>query len=234
MAENTLIQYELRDGVAIISLDDGKANVFSPAMSAAINDALDRAEQEAKAVVFAGRPGRFSGGFDLSIMKEGGPSAAAAMVKAGGELLVRIYSFPRPTLVAVTGHALAMGAMFILSCDRRVGAAGDFKIGLNESKIGMTLPIFATELCRERLDPRHLTDAAILAEIYDPATACTVGYLDRTVPAEEVVDATVAEATRLAAEITLGGMNGTKQRIRAAALSRIRQTLEEDIAGIMS
>ena len=234
MAENTLIRYELRDGVAIISLDDGKANVFSPAMSAAINDALDRAEQEAKAVVFAGRPGRFSGGFDLSIMKEGGPSAAAAMVKAGGELLVRIYSFPRPTLVAVTGHALAMGAMFILSCDRRIGAAGDFKIGLNESKIGMTLPVFATELCRERLDPRHLTDAAILAEIYDPETACTVGYLDRTVPAEEVVDATVAEATRLAAEITLRGMNGTKQRIRAAALSRIRQTLEEDIAGIMS
>ena len=162
MAETTLIQYELRDGVAIISLDDGKANVFSPAMSAALAGALDRAEQEAKAVVFAGRPGRFSGGFDLSIMKEGGPKAAAEMVKAGGDLLLRIYGFPRPTLVAVTGHALAMGAMFILACDRRVGAAGNFKIGLNESKIGMSLPVFATELCRERIDPRHLTDAAIL------------------------------------------------------------------------
>lgn len=234
MAETNLIQYELRDGVAIISLDDGKANVFSPAMSAALQGALDRAEQEAKAVVFAGRPGRFSGGFDLSIMKEGGPKAAAEMVKAGGDLLLRIYGFPRPTLVAVTGHALAMGAMFILACDRRVGAAGNFKIGLNESKIGMSLPVFATELCRERIDPRHLTDAAILAEIYDPETACRVGYLDRSVPAEEVVAATITEANRLAAEITLGGMNGTKQRIRAAAMERIRQTLDQDIESILS
>jgi enoyl-CoA hydratase len=234
MSENPLIRYELRDGVAIISLDDGKANVFSPAMSAAIDGALDRAEQEAKAVVFAGRPGRFSGGFDLGIMKEGGPAAAEAMVKAGAELVLRIYGFPRPTLVAVTGHALAMGAMFILGCDRRIGAAGNFKIGLNESKIGMTLPVFATELCRERLDPRHLTDAAILAEIYDPEKACIVGYLDRTVPAEEVVAATIAEATRLAAEITLRGMNGTKQRIRAAAMARIRETLDHDVKDLMS
>ena len=230
---DTLIEYELRDGIAIISLDDGKANVFSPAMISAIEGALDQAEQEAKAVVFAGRPGRFSGGFDLGIMKEGGPQAAQQMVQAGGELLLRIYGFPRPTLVAVTGHALAMGAMFILSCDRRIGAAGNFKIGLNESKIGMSLPVFATELCRERLDPRHLTDAAILAEIYTPEQACTVGYLDRAVEPEEVLAATITEATRLAEEITLAGMVGTKKRIRAAAIARIRENLTSDVKNLM-
>lgn len=228
-----LLSYELRGDVALISLDDGKANVFSPTMIQAIQGALDRAEQEAKAVVFQGRPGRFSGGFDLAIMKEGGPEAARQMVQGGGELVLRIYGFPRPTLVAVTGHALAMGAMFVLSCDRRIGAAGDFKIGLNESKIGMTLPVFATELCRERIDPRHLTDAAILAEIYDPEAACRVGYLDRTVPAEKVVEETLAEATRLAAEITLRGMNGTKQRIRSGAIDRIRSTMADDVERLM-
>lgn len=234
MSDNSLIRYELHDDVALISLDDGKANVFSPAMSAAINSALDRVEQEAKAVIFAGRPGRFSGGFDLNIMREGGPAAAQEMVKAGAELVLRIYGFPRPTLAAVTGHALAMGAMFILSCDRRIGAAGNFKIGLNESKIGMSLPVFATELCRERLDPRHLTDAAILAEIYDPEQACTVGYLDRTAPADEVLETTLAEAKRLAAEITLRGMAGTKKRIRSSAIERIQATLEQDVKNLMA
>ena len=173
---DSLLTYDLRGDVAWIALDDGKANVFSPAMMEAMHAALDRAEQEAKVVVFAGRPGRFSGGFDLSIMKDGGMAAALAMVKGGGELALRLYGFPRPTLAAVTGHALAMGAMFLLACDRRIGAEGTFKIGLNESKIGMTLPVFGTELCRERLDPRHITDAAILGEIYNPTTACEVGF----------------------------------------------------------
>lgn len=230
---DSLLTYDLRGDVAWIALDDGKANVFSPAMMEAMHAALDRAEQEAKVVVFAGRPGRFSGGFDLSIMKDGGMAAALAMVKGGGELALRLYGFPRPTLAAVTGHALAMGAMFLLACDRRIGAEGTFKIGLNESKIGMTLPVFGTELCRERLDPRHITDAAILGEIYNPTTACEVGFLDRAVAPESVLDETMSEATRLAAEITIRGMAGTKQRVRAVAIERIRATLDADVRSLM-
>lgn len=223
------IGYELRDGVAWIQLDDGKANVFSPTMMEELNAALDQAEEEAKVVVFAGRPGRFSGGFDLSIMKEGGPEAALGMVRAGGELALRVFTFPRPTLAAVTGHALAMGAMFLLACDRRIGTEGPFKIGLNESKIGMTLPVFGTELCRERLAPRHLTDAAILAEIYQPAMAVEVGYLDRVAPAEDLLEAVGAEAARLAAEITIPGMVGTKNRIRHAAAETMRAAMDADL-----
>lgn len=223
------IGYELRDDVAWIQLDDGKANVFSPAMMEELNAALDQAEEEAKVVVFAGRPGRFSGGFDLSVMKEGGAEAALGMVRAGGELALRVYTFPRPTLAAVTGHALAMGAMFLLACDRRIGTAGDFKIGLNESKIGMTLPVFGTELCRERLSPRHLTDAAILAEIYAPEKAVEVGYLDRVAAPDELLAAVEAEATRLAAEITIPGMVGTKRRIRHAAVETMRGAMDADL-----
>ncbi len=132
-----LVQYDLREGVARLSLDDGKANAISHAMLDAVNGALDRAEKEAGAVLIAGRPGRFSAGFDLSVMRSGG-AAVGELVGGGARLALRLYEFPSPVVAACTGHALAMGAILLLASDTRLGARGDFKLGLNEVAIGMT------------------------------------------------------------------------------------------------
>ena len=75
------------------------------------------------------------------------------LVTGGAELLMRIFTYPMPVVCACTGHALAMGSLVLLAADVRIGAAGDFKLGLNEVAIGMGLPIFATELARYRLTP---------------------------------------------------------------------------------
>ena len=78
-----LVGYELKDGVAWLSLDDGKANALSLAMSTAIGAALDRAAAEAKVVVLRGRPGILGGGFDLKVIRGGDMAARAAMVEGG-------------------------------------------------------------------------------------------------------------------------------------------------------
>jgi len=223
------VRYELRDDVAIVTLDDGKVNALSRAVIAAVDAVLDRAEDEAKALVLAGRPGRFSGGFDLGVMGGGGGRQAVIdLVGAGGELAMRLYEFPRPTVAACTGHAIAMGAFLVLACDLRVGADGDFKIGLNEVANGMTVPIFGIELARERLSKRHLTRAVATSEIYAPAAAVDAGFFDTITAPARVVDEAYATAQRLTALVP-GAFARTRTRLRDATIRHVRSTLAADM-----
>ena len=141
----------IEDGVAVLHFDDGKANVLSHAAIDAFEAALDRAADEARAVCIVGREGKLCAGFDLSVMT-GEPDGARQLVSRGAALLMRLYLHPQPVVVAVTGHALAAGALLALTCDVRIGADVPAKIGLNETSIGMPLPQFAIELARDRLD----------------------------------------------------------------------------------
>jgi enoyl-CoA hydratase len=216
------------DGVAVLRFDDGKANVLSHAAIDAFEEALDRAEADARAVCLVGREGKLCAGFDLSVMSAG-PEAARELVTRGGELLMRLYLHPQPVVVAVTGHALAAGALLVLACDVRLGAAVPAKIGLNETSIGMPLPLFATELARDRLSPAAFVRATLAAEIYDPADAARVGYLDRVVPTDEVVDQAIAEANRLGAYRT-GAYARTKDVMRRATVDRVKAGTAADLA----
>ncbi len=229
MRENP-VGYRLEGAVAALRFDDGKANAISPIAVDALNTALDRAEKEAGAVLLIGRPGRFSAGFDLSVMKAGAESVRS-LVSSGAELLLRLYESPLPVVMACTGHALAMGAVLLLGADFRIGVAGDFKIGLNEVAIRMTLPLFAVEIARDRLSRRHIQRSVIQAEIYSPEGAVDAGYLDRIVPAERLVDEAVAEAERLAA-LPRGAFSETKRRVRAPGVERIRRSLTEEMGDL--
>jgi enoyl-CoA hydratase len=211
-------------------LDDGKANVFNDASIAAIHAALDRAEQEAGSVVLAGRPGRFSGGFDLSVMGSD-PATMQALVRSGAELLLRLWEFPRPVIIACTGHAVAAGAMFLLTADYRIGIEGDWSIGLNEIGIGMPLPQFTVELARARLDPRAFTRATLHAELYDGEGAVRAGYLDEAVPAEALLDRVMAKATEMA-KFAPSGYLPSKHRARHALADYIRSSLDDDMDAI--
>jgi enoyl-CoA hydratase len=225
------VGFELRGGIAVLRVDDGKANAVSFALLDAANAALDRAEKEARAAVLLGRPERFSGGFDLGVMRGSDAGAIGRLVVGGGRLALRLYGFPLPLVVGCTGHALAMGAVLLLAGDLRIGTSGDYKIGLNEVAIGLTLPPFARELARERLSPPHLQRATALAEIYDPAGAVEAGFLDRTVAAGALEATALAEAERLA-ELHPTAHRNTKRSLRAAALEAIGRSLDESHAAI--
>lgn len=223
-----LVTLSIADGVAHLALDDGKANAISHAMIAALHGALDTAVAEAKAVVLSGRPGRFSAGYDLSVMN-GGPDAVRALVREGALLTMRLYELERPVLIAATGHALAQGAIFLMAADVRIGAAGAFKIGLNEVALGMPVPVYAAELARDRLSRRHLTAATNLATIYDPAGAVDAGYLDAAVEPDEVVAHTLERATALAATLNVRAFTATRRTMRGEVAQKVRTTLNDDI-----
>src|ERR1041384_6831394 len=176
-----LVSYRLDQSIATITLDDGKVNALSPAMQAQINAALDRAETDGAVVVLTGRPGVWSAGFDLSVLRAGGPDGLA-MVRGGFVLAERLLAFPRPVIIACSGHAVAMGLFLLLSADYRIAASGPFKITANEVSIGMTMPLAAIALCRQRLTPAHLHRALTQSEVYTPEDAVAGGFVDRVVP----------------------------------------------------
>lgn len=225
---SSILQYDLDGAVAVLRLDDGKANAIGPDTVAALDEALTRAETEAGALLIIGREGKFSAGFDLSVMTSG-VEAMQGLVRSGAELLVRLYASPLATVAACTGHALAMGSLLLLASDTRIGADGPFKLGLNEVAIGMGLPIFAVELARDRLSPRHFTAATVQGQVFDPAGAVEAGYLDRLVRADELEAASRDEAGRLA-QLRRGAVGHTKARARQATVDHIRATLAEDMA----
>lgn len=103
-----LISYHLEDGIATLTLSNGKVNAISPDVIAAFNAALDQAVTDRAVVIITGTPGILSGGYDLKVMTSG-PEAAVALVTAGSTLARRLLSHPFPVIVACPGHAVAKG-----------------------------------------------------------------------------------------------------------------------------
>ncbi len=227
----TPVQYEQAGAVAVIAMDDGKANALSYAMMDGLGAALERAEKEASAVVLSGREGRFSAGFDLREMSAGA-AQARAIVTRGAEFLLRLYGFPLPVVVACSGHALAGGALTLLTGDVRIGARGAFKIGLNEVAIGMPVPILAMELARDRLNPSQLMTATLFAQTVDPETALTWGYLDELAEASALRTAALDVAGRLGA-LPRQAYAQTKRALREKTIAYCRTTLADDMMRLL-
>lgn len=225
---DTLVDYRREDSVATITFDDGKVNVMSVAMVSALNAALDRAAADHAVVVLTGRPGVFSAGFDLPVLKAGGADARKMLI-TGFELAERVLSFPTPVVVACTGHAMAMGVFLVLAGDYRIGAEGAFKIGANEVAIGLTMPFFAVEMCRQQLAPAHFNRAVITAEMYAPTEAVAAGFLDRVVSAAALQDAAQRAAAALC-KLNMAAHAATKLRAREQTLKAIRAAIEADDA----
>jgi enoyl-CoA hydratase len=224
----TLVRYELNDSVATVTMDDGKVNVLSLPMLNEINRALDLALEDQAVVVLTGREGVFSAGFDLPVLRTGGPDAFK-MLRAGFDLAERVLSFPRPVVIGCTGHAVAMGVFLLLSGDFRVGAAGPFKITANEVAIGLTMPRAAVEICRQRLAPVHFHRAAVLAEPFSPESAVEAGLVDRLVDASQLGDVVHRVAVELTA-LDMDAHQATKLRARGPALDAIHAAMEADSA----
>ena len=224
----TSVTLELRDSVAHITLDDGKANALSPALLTDLDGALDRAAAEATAVVLAGRPGRFSAGFDLKVMMSG-PEAARELVLQGCALMMRLFEHPQPVVGACTGHAIAGGALLLATCDRRIGANGDYMVGLSEVAKGLPVPIFAHELARARLDPRELQRAVLESHMYDPEAARAAGWLDELAEGEALLERAHAEAARIA-KLPRDAFAASKRSLRGEMIKHVHATVEANLA----
>ncbi len=217
------MSYQLNSGVATVTLDDGKANVVGHNLLDELNGALDRAEAEAKAVILMGREGIFSGGFDLKELNKGS-TEGAALVNRGTALFHRLFGFPMPLIGACSGHAIAAGAFLLLCCDTRVGANGPFKIGLNETAIGLPFTVFGHELVNSRLSKRHITPAVIQSRLYSPELAIDPGYLDEVTDSQQLLARCSEIATELL-QLPTESYAAMKRDVRQGSLAKIHASI---------
>lgn len=221
-----LIQYSCNQGIATLTLNNGKVNAISPDMIAAFNSCLDQAEQDCAIVIITGQPGILSGGYDLKVMTAG-PEHAINLVASGSTLARRMLAHPFPIIVACPGHAIAKGAFLLLSADYRIGVDGAFNIGLNEVLIGMTMHHAGIEIAKDRLSNAAFQRSVINGELFNPITAIDAGFLDRVVPAEELMQTALGVAT-LMKKINMKAHRNTKLKVRKDLLQALDVAIELD------
>ena len=221
-----LISYQLDDGIATLTLSNGKVNAISPEVISAFNAALDQAEKDRAVVIITGQPGILSGGYDLKVMTAS-PEQAIELVRQGSSLARRLLSHPFPVVIACPGHAVAKGAFLLLSVDYRIGVEGPFSIGLNEVQIGMTMHHAGIELARDRLRKSAFHRSVINGEMFNPVSAVEAGFLDQVVKPEALLD-TAREVARQLKRINMKAHKNTKLKVRKELLDTLDKAIELD------
>lgn len=223
---NNLVQYTTKDNYAIIKIANGKVNAISHEVIDEINECLSNAEQEERVVIITGQDGILSGGYDLKVMTKSA-DAAKELVTKGSKLSHRLLSFPCPVIMACGGHAVAKGAFLLLSADYRLGAEGDFKIGLNEVMIGMTMHHAGIEIAKGKLTPVYFERSVSNAEMYSPSEAVNAGFLDKVVPQSHLLP-TAIQIAQLFGKINKTAHKNTKLKVRKEHLARLEKAIELD------
>ena len=218
------------DDISIITLDDGKANVFSPEMSNQLNECLDEVDTESGCVIITGREGMFSAGLDLKIIQSGDVDRIVEMSSSAFKLLARIFSFPRPVIAACSGHGIALGTFLICCCDYRIGIKGEYMLGANEMRTNMVIPTPILELIKFRVNDSHKYRAVLGAEMYNFNQAQEIGLIDDVVDIDNLMSAATEKAKDLA---TMGhpSYTMTKELFIAEPMAKINEALKEHEKG---
>ena len=224
---NEVVHYKSDEYYAIITIANGKANAISHEVIEGLNAGLDKAEQENKIVILTGQPGIFSAGFDLKVMTKS-PESAKGLVTKGSRLSLRMLSFPKPIIVACSGHAIAKGAFLLLSADYRIGVEGDFKIGLNEVMIGMTMHHAGIAIARAKLSNTYLDRSVNNSEIYNPKDAVKAGFLDTIVPENNLLT-TAIKVAKMLSQLNKKAHAATKLKVRRPHLKALEKAIELDL-----
>lgn len=227
MSDRESVRYGQRDGIAIVTIDDGKRNALSPAVFRGLYGALRQAEKDRAVVILTGREGVFSAGYDLKVMKAGNTDTLR-MLRAGYSLTARVMAHPYPVIAACNGHSFAMGVFLMLSADYVIGTRGDFQIAANEVAIGLTMPRVACTTLRQRLTPAAYQRAVTLSEHFTPEAALVAGFFDELVEPSRLMDRARVLAAQFG-KLDPRAHAESKRRIRAQQISAIRRQVPLDL-----
>jgi enoyl-CoA hydratase len=210
-----------QDGVTILRIDHGKVNELDVEVLDDLTDRLTEVEDTATpALVLTGTRSAFSAGADLIRVLREDRAYAARGVKSLDRAFTKLFTFPRPVVAAVNGHAIAGGCVLVCACDYRLMSEG--LIGLAELRVGVPFPTAALEIVRTRVGPQGLAELVYFGDVYSPEDARARGLIDDIVETDQLIPAAVAIAQRLAS-IPASTFLHTKRALRRDAMERIER-----------
>lgn len=203
------------DGVATLTMDDGKANAFDVPFFTELDTAFDACAEDA-AIVLTGREDMFSAGLNTKVMAGLDTDGLVDLLDAFGSTMLRAWLEPRPVVAAVTGHALAGGTILAMVCDHAVVADGDYRWGLTETSIGFPMPEWILTIARGNVRADRLDDLVLSGRVVSPGEAVEVGFADALAAPADVV-AAAGERARELAGLPRNAYAATKRRLRSGA-----------------
>lgn len=216
-----MLERDENDGIRLLRMAHGKANAFDVELLHALAAEFDDAGQsDARAVVLTGAGGIFSAGVDLFQLQGGGRPYLEKFLPALGAAFFKAYTFSKPLVAAINGHAIAGGCLLACAADYRLMAEGQGRIGVPELTVGVPFPPTAIEILRSCLPAGALNKLIYLGKTYMPDEALGAGLIDEAVPAGALLDRATERAARLA-RVPAASFAMTKRLLRAPGLERL-------------
>jgi enoyl-CoA hydratase len=225
---DTTVEIERRGGTAILRMRRGAVNALDLAAAEAMDAALSElaGDETLDALVLTGAGPAFCAGLDLKAVPHYGRGEQRALVDALNRLFGGLYAFPRPTVAAINGHAIAGGMVLALACDHRVCTGEPASLGLTAVKVGVPFPVAAIEVARNELGPVAARALNLFGRLIGPEQALGWGAVDELAASDAVLDRACAEAATLA-QLPRDTFTRVKRTVRQSALERIRAAIED-------
>ncbi len=215
-----MIEFESRGSVTVLRFERGKVNALDAPLLERLSETLDtvgRAPE--RALVLTGAGTSFSAGVNLWRVLEGGAPYLETFVPLLSDTLARIFTFPKPVVAAINGHAIAGGCVIASACDYRIMSDGTGKIGVPELRVGVPFPALALEIVRSVVPARSLSHLIYMGALYGPGEAREIGLIDEVVPSEHLLQQACDAAERLGA-IPAETFRITKEQLRQPIVQR--------------
>lgn len=217
-----MIRVEDLGRIRVVAMEHGKANALDVELLGALEAAIGEAERASAALVLTGMGSIFSAGVDLFRLVEEGPTYIDHFLPSLEACFSRLFTFSKPAVAAINGHAIAGGCILACACDRRLAAIGRGRIGVPELLVGVPFPGLALEIVRAATSDGVATDLAITGATHPMDEALRRGLIDAMVEPEILLDRACEVAEELAS-IPAAAFALVKRQLRQPAIDRCKQ-----------
>ena len=222
-----MIERSDNNGIVTLRLAHGKAAALDVELMEGLARAMaEVALDDTRAVILTGTGSIFSAGVDLFRLTEAGDDYVERFIPALSRLMLDLFSFPKPLVVAANGHAIAGGTIIALTADYRLIVNGNARMGIPELLVGVPFPAAVLEIIRFAVPPQHLQSLIYTARTVMPEEALAVGLIDEIVPPESLLARANEMAAHLAA-LPTQAFQMAKRQLRDKAIGRAKHYANE-------
>ena len=223
------IKLHINDGIAVMEMDDCKANAMNSVFFKEFNEAFDQVENKAKLLIIMGRKSFFSGGLDLKYMSALQPKELNDFTETFAKTLLRVNLFPITTIAACTGHAIAGGAMLTFACDLRYIVDGQYRFNVNETKIGIVLPSWMLMLGSNAIPITWRAESLLHAKVYTPKETFEKGITHALIQEDADIISSIVETTKDIQNLNLLAYADSKKRLREKEVNEVLKLLKDEL-----